>query len=119
MFEKNMKLAYLLDFYGDALESRTQNIMRAYYEDDLSLSEIADGEGISSQGIRHVIKKGEEQLEFLEEKLGLATHYEELGAAVKKLDAVKRVLAEHGDEKSLLASDALTEVIATILNKGS
>ena len=119
MFEKNMKIAYLLDFYGDVLEGRSQSIMRAYYEDDLSLSEIADGEGISRQGVRHVIKKGEEQLEFFEEKLGLATHYKELESAVEKLDSVKKILTEYGDEKSKRASNALTEVIATILNKGS
>ncbi len=119
MFEKNMKLAYLLDFYGDALESRTQGIMRAYYEDDLSLSEIAEGEGISRQGVRHIIKKGEEELEFLEEKLGLAAHYEELEEAVEKLYTVKNFLTEYGDEKFLRASDALTDVITTILNKGS
>ena len=114
-----MKLAYLLDFYGDALENRTQSIMRAYYEDDLSLAEIADCEGISRQGVRHIIKKGEDQLEFLEEKLGLASHYEELNLAVKKLDAVKEILIKHGDEKSLQASTMLSEVITTILSKGS
>ena len=119
MFEKNMKLAYLLDFYGDALEYRTQSIMRAYYEDDLSLSEIADGEAISRQGVRHIIKKGEEQLEFLEEKLGLAAHYAELEKAVDKLYTVEKILTECGDEKSLKAKDTLSDVIAVILNKGS
>ncbi len=119
MFEKNMKLAYLLDFYGDALDSRTQGIMRAYYEDDLSLSEIADGEGISRQGVRHIIKKGEEELEFLEEKLGLAAHNKELEGAVNKLYRVKNFLMENGDEKSLWANEAITDVIATILSKGS
>ena len=44
MFEKNMNVAYLLDFYGDLLDERTKGIMTAYYEDDLSLAEIADGE---------------------------------------------------------------------------
>ena len=119
MFEKNMKLAYLLDFYGDALETRTQSIMRAYYEDDLSLSEIADGEGISRQGVRHIIKKGEEELEFLEQKLGLAAHYEELEEAVSKLYKVKDFLTENGDEESSWAKDAIADVIATIINKGS
>ena len=59
MFEKNMRLAYLLDVYGDALDERTYNIMQAYYNDDLSLAEIADGENMSRQGVRHVIKKCE------------------------------------------------------------
>ena len=119
MFEKNMKLAYLLDFYGDALEPRTQNIMRAYYEDDLSLSEIADGEGISRQGVRHIIKKGEEELQFFEEKLGLAAHYKELRATVEKLDAIKSLLNEYNSTKSIEAANTLSELINTILNKGS
>ena len=64
MFEKNMRISYLLDFYGDLLDEHISGVMRAYYNDDLSLSEIASDEGISRQGIRHLIKKGEEMLEF-------------------------------------------------------
>ena len=40
MFEKNMKIAYLLDFYGDALDDHVSTVMRAYYNEDLSLAEI-------------------------------------------------------------------------------
>ena len=72
MFEKNLKLAYLLDFYGDVLDEHTRTVMKAYYDDDLSLSEIAEGVGISRQGVRDLIKKAEEEIFFLEEKLGLA-----------------------------------------------
>jgi predicted DNA-binding protein YlxM (UPF0122 family) len=43
-----------------------------YYNEDLSLAEIADQIGISRQGVRDLIKKAEEELIFLEEKLGLA-----------------------------------------------
>ncbi len=117
MFEKDMRLSYLLDFYGDALDERTRSIMLAYYEDDLSLSEIADGESISRQGVRHIIKKGEEQLEFLEEKLGLASHYTELVAATDALRGITERLAECGDS----FKDEITvieSVISTILNKG-
>ena len=116
MFEKNMRLAYLLDFYGDALDERTSSIMRAYYEDDLSLAEIADGEKISRQGIRHIIKKGEEQLDFLETKLGLAAHYNELEDAIEKLTMVAENIKEGQDTAGSLK--AIFEVIATIQNKG-
>ncbi len=116
MFEKNMKLAYLLDFYGDALDGRTYNIMQAYYNDDLSLSEIADGESISRQGVRHIIKKGEEYLTFLESKLGLASHYTELQLAIEKLNRVRENLNSSANAHD---SDRLIlEVIATIQNKG-
>ncbi len=117
MFEKDMRLSYLLDFYGDALDERTLSIMQAYYDDDLSLAEIADGESISRQGVRHIIKKGEEQLDFLEEKLGLAAHYTELVGAVAVLRDIKDKLAAGGDGfKSETA--ALEGVISTILSKG-
>ena len=116
MFEKNMRLSFLLDFYGDALDDRTRSIIKAYYDDDLSLAEIADGEGISRQGVRHIIKKGEDSLDFFEKKLGLAAHYQELESAIQKLEAVKaNIAAGQNPEQS---QSLLTEVIKTIQNKG-
>ena len=85
MFEKNMRIAYLLDFYEDLLDPHIQSVMRAYYDDDLSLAEVAAGEGISRQGVRHLIKKGEDALEFYESKLGLAKRHEELEAVSASL----------------------------------
>ena len=116
MFEKNLRIAYLLDFYGDALEERTRNIMQAYYDDDLSLSEIADGENISRQGVRHIIKKGEEELDFFEERLGLATHYSELESAVRKLRTVEENIKNGNNSEE--SQKLISEVITTILNKG-
>jgi predicted DNA-binding protein YlxM (UPF0122 family) len=69
MFEKNMRYGLLLDAYGAVLDDHSRAIMTAYYEDDLSLAEIADGEGISRQGVRHIIKKSEETLDSLESAL--------------------------------------------------
>lgn len=115
MFEKNMKIAYLLDFYGDVLDEKCARVMTAYYEDDLSLAEIAEGENISRQGVRHIIKKGEEELSFLEGKLGLASHYRELRALAAKLSDLAADIASRGDTKT---AGALTDAAKTILNKG-
>ncbi len=92
MFEKNMKLSYLLDFYGEVLDEHTREIMRAYYNDDLSLSEIAEDEGISRQGIHHIVKKGEEQLLFLEDRLALAEQNLEVKRALGILSSVLEYL---------------------------
>ena len=116
MFEKNLKLAYLLDFYGDVLDEHTRTVMKAYYDDDLSLSEIAEGVGISRQGVRHVIKKGEEQLSFLEDRLGLADHYEQLEAALELIESIKRAIAEGASDSTALCAD-LTKVQDIIVNK--
>ncbi|MBE6583624.1 MAG: DNA-binding protein [Ruminococcaceae bacterium] len=75
MFEKNLNIGYLLDFYGDVLTERRRDALDFYYNNDMSLSEVAEELGISRQGARDLIKKAEEELVFYEEKLGLAKKF--------------------------------------------
>ena len=114
MFEKNMRMAYLLDVYGEILDEHTRGIMRAYYEDDLSLSEIALDEKISRQGVRHVIKKAEEQLDFLETRLGLAEHYSELEVACERIKAIAQRITENG---SPALAEELMQLIPILENR--
>ena len=72
MFEKNLNIGYLLDFYGELLSERKRSVMDMYFNEDFSLAEIAVEIGISRQGVRDIIKKSEDELMFYEEKLGLA-----------------------------------------------
>ena len=97
MFEKNLTVEFLLDFYGDVLPERTRAILAAYYGDDLSLAEIAEGEGISRQGVRHILKKAEEELFFLEERLGLAAHHRTLAEDAVKLCEMAAALDNNED----------------------
>jgi predicted DNA-binding protein YlxM (UPF0122 family) len=92
MFEKNLEMSFLLDFYGDVLSERRRSVMAMYYNEDLSLSEIADEIGISRQGVRDLIKKSEEELVLLEQKLGLAAKFEKLKACADRIDLI---LASH------------------------
>ncbi len=66
---KDLSVALLLDVYGDLLTERQQRIARDYFDDDLSLSEISENEGISRQGAHEIIKRTEQLLLFYEEKL--------------------------------------------------
>ncbi len=79
MFEKNLNIAFLLDFYGEVLSDRKREVLDAYYNEDLSLAEIAQSRGISRQGVRELIKKAEIELFFYEDKLGLAKKFREAG----------------------------------------
>ena len=115
MFEKNLQIGYLLDFYGDVLDEHTKSVMEAYYDDDLSLAEIASGENISRQGIRHIIKRGEEQLVFLEDRLGLLKKHECLSDYSEKLLAVEHKLTSFGEDEDALI---IREVIEQITDKG-
>ena len=75
MFEKNLNISLLLDFYGDILSERQNEMLSIYYNDDCSLSEIADAFSISRQGVRSVLKKGETILSEMENKLQLASRF--------------------------------------------
>ena len=116
MFEKNMRIVYLLDFYAELLDEHTRGVMRAYFEDDLSLAEVAEDIGISRQGIRHLIKKGEDQLEFYESKLGLASRDEELSSVCESLRRIGNKLSK-SENFSAEAKELLD--ISEVIMKGS
>lgn len=109
MFEKNLKQVCLLDFYGNVLSDRKQEVLSMYYNDDMSLAEIAEEIGISRQGVRDLIKKGEEELEMLEDKLGVVKRFDELSKHLEGLlsfamsnDLPSEVLDEIARIKSLI-----------------
>lgn len=89
---KNLEMAYLLDFYGDVLTEKQREVMEQYYNDDLSLSEIAENFGISRQGVRDSIKRAETTIVELEDKLGFAKRYRAMHTAVLELDDLLREL---------------------------
>ena len=74
---KNLEVTVLLDFYGEMLTEKQRSFLEYYYNDDLSLSEIAENEGITRQGVRDAIKRAEAQLFDMENKLGLVARFEE------------------------------------------
>ncbi len=73
---KNLNVSSLLDFYGDILSEKQREAAELYYNDDLSLSEIAQNQGITKQGVRDTIKRAENQLVFMEEKLNLFNKFQ-------------------------------------------
>ena len=67
---KDLNVSTLLDFYGPFLSEKQRNLLHHYYNEDLSLSEIAENEHITRQGVRDLIKRGELQLKKYEEECG-------------------------------------------------
>ena len=95
---KNLEISLLLDFYGDMLTEKQREVIEYYYNDDLSLAEIADNEGITRQGVRDSIKRGEFQLLDMEKRLGLAQRFREMRAGLEKIhDAAERI-REYNDQ---------------------
>ena len=86
MADKNLRISVLLDHYGAMLTDKQREVIDLYYNDDLSLAEIAEQEGITRQGVRDNIKRGEAQLQEMEQKLHAARRFERLAALVSEAD---------------------------------
>jgi len=71
-FGKNLEISVLLDFYSALLNDKQRDFIDLYYNEDLSLAEIAEHESITRQGVRDCIKRGEQILLDAENALGLA-----------------------------------------------
>lgn len=84
---KDLNYAMLLDCYGDLLTEKQKDIMQLYYYEDLSLSEIAENENITRQGVHDAIKRAEQYLTDFEEKVGFVrkmNQYRDIIADIKK-----------------------------------
>ena len=69
--ERKVKFSCLLAFYGEMLTENQREIARLYWEEDLSLAEIAGQFTVSRQSVHDTVTRTERQLEALEEKLGM------------------------------------------------
>lgn len=99
MFEKNLRLVVLFDTYGALLTSDQQNMFDLYYNEDLSLAEIAEHAGLSRQGVRYAIKHAEEALLNYEEKLGFSRKISALQENISDAeDIIRSLKATHTDE---------------------
>ena len=104
-----MDLILLYDYYGELLTEKQKELFDLYYNEDLSLAEIAEHAGISRQGVRDIIKKSEEDLLFYEEKLGLASKMQIATARVDELCSMARSASVPSDIQVKL--EALAKLI--------
>ena len=100
MSDKTYEMALLYDFFGDLLTEKQRNCFDLYYNDDLSLSEIAEGAGITRQGVRDNILRAESALREYEEKTGVVKRFTEMQAEIDLLEnRIRCVFAEGSPDK--------------------
>lgn len=107
---KNLEVSMLLDFYGDVLTDKQKDVIDLYYNQDLSLAEIADEVGISRQGVRDSIKRGEAVLFEMEGRLGFLRNYRRSVKAAETIEALAKDIIEINRKQS--SSIGLIEVKA-------
>ena len=95
---KDLNIGVLLDFYGFALTEKQVTVLGMYYNEDMSLSEIAGETGITRQAALDFIKRGSDKLTKLEKELKL---YEKFGVVSKALTEAKS-FAEKNENAELI-----------------
>lgn len=111
------RMAMLYDFYGDLLTPRQKEFYDLYYNDDLSLSEIAENYDITRQGVRDIIVRAERALEDIEEKTGLILRYHRTRVALSSLRDLCQQIQELNEERfSDNDLDDLMQQMTTVIN---
>ena len=92
MKNQTYRMTMLFDFYGEVLTLRQKEFFDLYYNEDLSLAEIAENYGISRQGVRDVIVRAEAIMTDLEDKTGLMKRFMLMQQQVQAiLDAAEKI----------------------------
>ena len=85
---KDMKMTLLYDFYREMLTEKQADCVDLYYNEDLSLSEISENIGITRQGVRDSVRRGEKTLRDAEAKLKLVARFDEIRQKTVKIDEI-------------------------------
>ncbi len=96
----------LLDLYGILLTKRQRECLELYYNQNLTLAEIADYFHISRQAVHDAMRHGEEQLVIYEKALHLSENLLKRRRAAHDL---KLLLSEEAKEKAAPFLKVLTD----------
>ncbi|MCL2383788.1 MAG: putative DNA-binding protein [Oscillospiraceae bacterium] len=106
--EKNVKVSILCEIYGKLLTEKQLAILDDYYNQDLSLSEIAENSDITRQAVRDIIKKGETKLFEFEEKL------EFMKKMLKQEEKISTILSELLKIQNKFTDGEVAEVLENV-----
>ena len=95
---EHVRLSILLGIYGSLLTERQLEILDNYYNDDMSLSEIAEKFDISRQAVLDNVKKGEKKLLEYEDKLHILSDQE---ARKNKIGKIQDILSNKSTQKDV------------------
>ena len=118
MEEGRLMQSMLLDFYGELLTEKQRECFDLHYNEDLSLSEIAQQCGISRQGVWDNIKRAEDSLRDIEKKTGLVERFMETTKALEKLKAELEVIEDESSGRVKTLSAQAKEEIEALLSRG-
>lgn len=117
MEDSRVNRSMLLDFYGELLTEKQRECFDLHYNEDLSLSEIAEQLGISRQGVWDNIRRAEAAMQEIESKTGLIRRTEETAKALERLKSRIEQLKELTDGRGREIAEAAEKEIAELIKE--
>ena len=112
--EKIVEQGLLYDFYGELLTEHQRNIYEGVVFNDMSLSEIAEEQGISRQGVHDLVKRCNKILAGYEEKLKLVQKFNQTKQMVEEIKELAGAYKRTGDKKLIAQIEVLSEEIGRL-----
>ena len=113
--EKNLEVSTLLDFYADLLTENQRQALSLYYNEDFSLAEIAENQGITRQGVRDTVQKAQVQLFELEKKLHLVQRFKDVEEKAQViLENVEKILLTNDFDSIKILANAIKNAAKSI-----
>ena len=106
--DRKVQISILCELYGKLLTEKQCEFINDYYNNDLSLSEIAENNNITRQAVRDMIKKGEKKLFEYEEKL------EFMKRTLNQENKIKKVLLELTKIQTSYSDEQVANVLENI-----
>ena len=111
MDESRWMNSLLLDLYGALLTDKQRQCCELHFNEDLSLSEIAEQSGISRQGVWDNIRRAEASLRQIEEKTGLIRRFTQNQEARERLREKLAALRERSEGENRVLADEAIELL--------
>ena len=92
-----VELSLLYDFYGELLKENQKQIFEDYVLNNLSFGEIADGAGISRQGVYDIVRRCSRQLRTYEDRLHLLERFREAKQCIVRIEEIAEDMGTGGD----------------------
>ena len=99
--DKLVRQAFLFDFYGELLNEHQSRVYEAFVCDNLSLSEIAEENGVSRQSVHDLIKRCDGILEQYESKLHLVEKFQSMKHKITKIHELALVSEQSAEVREI------------------
>ena len=95
---KNMRISLLLEIYGNLLTTKQKQILTDFYDNNMSLGEIAENTSTSRQAVNDIIKRSQKILENYESKLMLLEKFNKIK---NDITSIKKIVVNNGNKTSI------------------